>query len=49
MFPFSRDFYFVSIHQCLSIFKAKSIYPYSKKYLSLRLIIFSLKAKYISP
>ena len=49
MFPFSRDFYFVSIHQCLSTFKAKNIYPQSKKYLSLRQKIFSLKAKYISP
>ena len=27
MFPFSRDFYFVSFHLCLSIFKAKNIYP----------------------
>ena len=49
MFPFSRDFYFVSIHQCLSIFKAKNIYPQSKKYLSLRQKIFSLKANYIFP
>ena len=49
MFPFSRDFYFVSFHLCLSIFNAKNIYPQSKKYLSLRQKIFSLKAKYISP
>ena len=48
MFPFSRDFYFVSIHQCLSIFKVKNIYPYSKKYFPLRLNIFLLKANYIS-
>ena len=42
MFPFSRDFYFVSIHQCLSIFKAKN-------HLSLKQKISILKAKYIFP
>ena len=49
MFPFSRDFYFVSIHLCLFIFRAKNIYPQSLKYLSLRQKIFSLKANYIFP
>ena len=49
MFPFSRDFYFVSFHLCLSIFKAKDIYLQSKKYLSLKQKISILKAKNIFP